>query len=83
MRGACTCLHLGRQVQKEHKREGEEGGAMVQPRGKKKGITGENVSNTSDRDTTTQHEIMLPEKTANDARNELLFPTFLHNTPER
>lgn len=32
--------------------------------------------------TETQHEIMLPLKTANDARDELLVSTFLHNPPE-
>lgn len=42
------------------------------------------VSNTSDGNTTTQHEQhnMLPKKTANDAQNELLLSTFLQNTPE-
>lgn len=68
-------------AKKKRTEEGGGGARQCKQKRKKKDITGKNVSNASDRDT-TQHEIMLPLKTANDAQDELLVSTFLHNPPE-
>lgn len=71
MRGACTCLHLGRQVQKEPERSarglgGKGGSAGHKAKEKKAGEvdskTGNIVSNVSETDTTPQHQVMLPKK---------------------
>lgn len=73
MRGVCTCLHLGMQVQKK-----QEGGVTgrgikeaVQGTERKREERGGRIANRkhsqlriSDRDTTTQHQVMLPKKTA-------------------
>lgn len=73
MRGACTCLHLGRQVQEEQEQgmrggRGGGGGAghKAKEKSKRRKVDSKErniVSIVYETDTTTQHQIMLPQKT--------------------
>lgn len=64
MRGACTCLHLGKEVQKKKQKErvgGKEAVHCKQKR-KRRQTKGNIVSNVSKN--TTQEQVMLSKETA-------------------